>query len=226
MTASTAWTPDGCLLDIPPHAANDNTAHVEGYLNGEVGMPLSYSITGLSKTSTTYLPPIIALSGAAGSGKSTVAGFLATRFGYCRSKFAKPLKDMCRALGMDDAMIEGGLKEVPQDLLGGQTPRHAMQTLGTQWGRDCMGEDFWVDMWAASVKGRAVVDDCRFPNEAARVRQMGGMVLRLVGRGGIAGGHQSERFDFIADAVVDNTGSILDLQTKVLRVIEGWRHAV
>jgi hypothetical protein len=230
MTAVQTWTPDGCLLDIPPRAAreaaNDNTHSILATLDLQRdGLPLSYGITGLSRPapSIASLPRVIALSGAAGSGKSTISDFLSVHFGYGRSKFAGPLKDMCRALGMTDAMIEGSLKEAPVDWLGGKTPRHAMQTLGTEWGRKCMGDDFWVDMWERRVTGHVIVDDCRFANEAARVRRMGGRVIRLVGRGGLSGGHESERFDFIADAVVENTGTILDLKTKVLRVIEEWR---
>lgn len=170
-----------------------------------------------------HLPPVVALSGAAGSGKSTVSEYLAVRYGYTRTKFAKPMKDMCRAIGMTEAMIEGEEKEVPVDWLGGKTPRYAMQRLGTEFGRDCMGEDFWVDLWRESAVLPTVVDDCRFPNEAAAVRRMGGRVLRLTGRGGIAGGHSSEASDFIADDVIENTGTIAELQARVAEVIEGWR---
>lgn len=198
---------DGCLAAVPA-AANDNKS---SEIYGGLVQPA--------------LPPVLAISGAAGSGKSTVSDFLAVRFGYTKTKFAKPLKDMCRALGLDECHIEGDMKETPLPFLGGKTPRYAMQTLGTQWGRDCMGDDFWVDLWASRARAhsRVIVDDCRFANEAAMVRRMGGRVIRLVGRGGIAGGHASEAGDFIADSVVVNDGTILDLQTKVLRVIEGWR---
>lgn len=212
--ATTPWTEDGCLAAVP---ANDNK-------------PMPGTFAGrkyVMRPHEPYVvpwPPVIALSGAAGSGKSTVSELLATRFGYRKSKFAKPLKDMCRALGMTDAMIEGNQKELPVGWLGGKTPRHAMQTLGTEWGRYCMGDEFWVDLWEHDVTGgRVVVDDCRFPNEAARVRRMGGRIIRLVGRGGIAGGHVSERIDFIADEVIENDGSIAELQEKVARVVEGWR---
>jgi len=228
------WTEDGCLMTVPAReAANDNVVLDQVTFTdsgGGVAMPGAFAGRRFSMLphepyrSFDHLPPVIALSGAAGSGKSTVSDFLAVRFGYTKTKFAKPLKDMCRALGLDECHIEGDLKETPQDWLGGKTPRHAMQTLGTDWGRNCMGEDFWVDMWSHSIRGRCViVDDCRFANEAARVRKMGGRVIRIVGRGGIAGGHASEVADFIADAVVENTGTIAELQARVLEVIEGWR---
>jgi len=170
------------------------------------------------------IPPVIALTGPAGSGKSTVSDYLAAHYGYTKTKFAKPLKDMMRAIGLDEDEIEGHMKEVPTPYLGMRTPRHAMQTLGTEWGRKCMGEDFWVDLWAhhASTLDCVVVDDCRFPNEAAAVRRMGGRVIRLDGRGGIDGNHASEAGCGIADEVICNDGSIADLQARVRQVLEGW----
>ena len=43
--------------------------------------------------------------------------------------------------GMIRRMIDGDLKEAPTPLFEGRTPRHAMQTLGTEWGRDRIGRD-------------------------------------------------------------------------------------
>lgn len=159
------------------------------------------------------LPRVVALTGVAGSGKSTAAGYLQRR-GYQLVKFAGPLKDMLRAIGLAEQQIEGGEKERPAALLQGKTPRHAMQTLGTEWGRKCLGDDFWVGLWRARVDailengGRVVVDDCRFPNEAAAIRAMGGDIYRLVGRGGLSGMHESERQTFEADCLLENTRSI------------------
>ena len=48
---------------------------------------------------------------------------------------------MLYQLGLGEAHIEGALKEVPCELLGGKTPRYAMQTLGTEWGRDTDQQD-------------------------------------------------------------------------------------
>ncbi|GHC61771.1 deoxynucleotide monophosphate kinase [Limoniibacter endophyticus] len=166
-------------------------------------------------------PRVIALAGAAGSGKSTVADHLVDLHGYTRVKFAGPLKDMCRAIGLTDEHIEGGLKEVPADILQGKSPRQFMQALGTEFGRDMIGENFWVGLWEARAAqhDRVVVDDCRFPNEAAAVRRLGGVVIKLEGRGGIGFGHASERFDFIADAVIQNDGGIRDLISSVVEAL-------
>ena len=172
------------------------------------------------------LPRVVALTGAAGSGKSTAADYLIRHHGYERVKFADPLKDMMRAIGLSERYIEGDLKEEPTPWLRGKTPRHAMQTLGTEWGRNCIGEDFWVFLWRmrcidviVGEDGRVVVDDCRFPNEAAAVRSLGGVIIKLEGRGGIAGAHASEAGCGTWDSVVENDGCVTDLYAGVEEAI-------
>jgi len=128
---------------------------------------------------------LIILTGKAGAGKSTAANYLAQHHGYEIVKFAAPLKNMLRAIGLTDSEIEGHNKERPCDLLCGNTPRHAMQTLGTEWGRDCIGEDFWVGVWRAKVKRllgagvNVVTDDCRFANELAAATELGGVRVHI-----------------------------------------------
>jgi len=238
------WTTDGELTAVP--AANDNdlrwTSNPAVAFAAITGMPVDEAfraycdepvaaagmgMSGYLRKSDLplpALPPIIALSGPAGCGKSTVSEYLASRHGYAKTKFAKPLKDMCRAIGMTESQIEGDDKETPVEWLGDNSPRHAMQTLGTEWGRRWMGDDFWVNLWARSAAGRplVVVDDCRFPNEAAAVRRLGGRVIRVDGRGGIAGKHASEAGIGIADEVICNDGSVADLHDRVREVLEGW----
>ena len=171
------------------------------------------------------MPPVVALTGAAGAGKSTAARYLVQSHGYTLVKFAGPLKSMMRAIGLTPAQIEGDEKELPAAILGGKTPRHAMQTLGTQWGRDCIGKEFWVDLWMhhATQHDRVVVDDCRFPNEAAAVRRMGGDIYQIAGRGGIAGNHESERgVGLDPDVVIPNNGRVEDLHRLLDKQLARW----
>lgn len=136
-------------------------------------------------------PRIIGFTGLKGSGKDTAALAFIQR-GYVNVKFADPLKLMLRTLleykgahpALIDRMIDGDLKEKQVGYLDMKTPRHAMQTLGTEWGRHLMDQDFWVDTFmerCAVILRDApiVVTDVRFPNEVDAVKQMGGQVYRV-----------------------------------------------
>jgi hypothetical protein len=174
------------------------------------------------QTASEPLVKLIGLSGAAGSGKSTAAQYLHDAHRYQRKRFAQPLKDAMRRIlqgaMLDDhtieRMIEGDLKEVPTPVLLGKTPRHAMQTLGTEWGRHCIGEDFWVNLMRhaldTSKRGALIViEDVRFDNEAALIRSFGGRIIRMEGRGGIAGSHVSEA-GVEPDLTCYNGGSLIE----------------
>jgi len=122
--------------------------------------------------------------GTKGSGKSTVAKRLTIRHEYVRIPFAKPLKDMLRAAGLTDEQLDGSLKETPCALLRGRTPRHAMQTLGTEWGRNTIHPELWTMLWLNAVRRAertlVVADDVRFENEATAIRSLGGILVRVV----------------------------------------------
>jgi hypothetical protein len=165
---------------------------------------------------------IVGLSGYAGAGKSTAATELVA-MGYQRRKFAAPLKNMMRALllaqGADAAererMIEGDLKEVPTVYLNGQTPRYAMQTLGTDWGRALISESLWADAAVRDVTGHAVFDDVRFDNEAEAIRSRGGVIIEIRRPGvGPVNNHVSERPP-APDHVVVNDGTAAELALAV-----------
>ncbi|MCA3186933.1 MAG: deoxynucleotide monophosphate kinase [Cupriavidus sp.] len=161
-------------------------------------------------------------SPSAGSGKSTLAHAL-TGHGYMVERFAAPLKEMLGALlrhmGVSeftiDAMINGAEKETPSPYLAGVSPRHALRTLGTEWGRGHISESLWRDAAMARAEmhraeGRKVVfDDMRFPNEAAAIRERGGLLIKIA-RPGLEpqrGQHASEGGldDWQFDAVIENT---------------------
>lgn len=165
-------------------------------------------------------PRLIGLAGVAGSGKTTGANILCDQ-GFARMRFAGPLKAMLwgllNAAGRDtdtiDRMLEGDLKETPCGLFGGRTPRQAMQTLGTEWGRDMIAPDLWTRITMQGVRvalrsgGRVVIDDVRFASEAAAIRDEGGVIWHVQGMicdDGAVPMHVSEVIDFDCDAGVEN----------------------
>lgn len=65
---------------------------------------------------------------------------------------------------------------------GFMTAREFLQYMGAQIGRE-MSPNIWVDTVERniikSMSGIAIIDDCRYPNEVAKVKSMGGQVIRL-----------------------------------------------
>lgn len=127
---------------------------------------------------------IILLSGPAGSGKSTARRYISKMYEYepFRLSFAGPLKEMIKAVfNLTEAHVSGHLKEVPLWILGGKTTRYAMQTVGTEWGRDIIHPDIWVRQAIQSVKNleaehgediTVIFDDVRFQNEIDGMREV------------------------------------------------------
>lgn len=160
------------------------------------------------------------------SGKTTVAEALVHR-GYDRVPFAAPLKDMACSLLVSLGYGRGEAARLVYEDKGAKLPaldvtvRHVLQTLGTEWGRTCIGPDVWLTCWRATATARrlVVVDDVRFPNEADLIRDLGGE-LWCVWRPGLANttGHTSEGGldDFPFDRWIMNDGTLEDLVRDLL----------
>jgi len=142
-------------------------------------------------------PPILIglCSPRPGSGKTTVAETLVQQHGFTRLSFATPLKAMMRTFFLesgvspeeaDRLITDPALKELPAPSLLGTTPRYAMQTLGTEWGRMCIDKDIWVSAAINKAKsllnsGRSVVfDDTRFPNEVEALFDLDGYLVNII----------------------------------------------
>lgn len=129
---------------------------------------------------------IIALTGPQQVGKSTTAESLVRHHNYARVAFADPLYLMLASLmGLSSDEVRRLEKNQPIEALNGRTLRHALQTLGTEWGRKLIDPEIWVCACTRRVKYLSskgipvVVDDCRFDNEMDALRVIGAKIVRL-----------------------------------------------
>jgi hypothetical protein len=168
---------------------------------------------------------IVGFCGPIGCGKSTAAAYLVETYDFERRRFAGPLKAMMKALGLTDSEIDGEHKERPCLLLGNKTPRHAMQTLGTEWGRMLIHPNLWVDAWRFSLPDNkdVVVDDVRFANEEKAIRDLGGLLIQIEreGTGGLAQ-HASELQGIRGDIVIQNNGPVENLYDHIDHALRMW----
>jgi hypothetical protein len=218
MTTTGTWYPPsagtgGFLLTNPPFALMTTT----------LTQPHQQSVPQ-------PLPPFIGLwSPAPGCGKSTVAHYLGElQPGYMRVGFADPLRrmvtELLNAAGYPWHAAQRYVtweKEEPLTRLpGAPTARDLLRKLGTEWGRDLIHPDLWVEVWAskASSRWRVVADDVRFPNEARRIIERGGEIWAIT-RPGYSddSGHRSEAGlgDIPIARTIVNDGTLSELRRKV-----------
>lgn len=183
---------------------------------------------------------LIAFTGLKRSGKDTAAEILLNKCPWLeRVRFADPLKNMLRSLmnsrgaphSLIEEYIEGKLKEDPNPYLSGATTRWAMQSLGTEWGRVLIHDNFWIHAAEDTVKAltrnhkTAVFTDVRFPNEVDFVRRNNGILIKI-SRPGYEepASHESEIYikQIQGNVNIINNGTIEQLEQTLLRELHEW----
>ena len=119
---------------------------------------------------------ILALSGKRGSGKSTIAEFLADEYGAIRLSFAMAIRNDLAAIGCDRQTLN--MKPTP-------IPARNLLVAYGQFRRWC-NPDHWVspllgEMTSLRQNGvdLVVVDDLRFWNEAEALETYGAILVRV-----------------------------------------------
>lgn len=148
---------------------------------------------------------IIGLAGPKGVGKSTYANQLAFEMyrteGLVAARvmsFAGPLKEMLGCIVHND-YIEDKERIIPNL---GVSARYCLQTLGTEWGRNIISSDIWINITRHRIEESEekffIIDDVRFDNEAKMILDMGGEVWKL-SRSGV-----SEDDDHISESGISD----------------------
>ncbi len=170
---------------------------------------------------------IIGVIGPKQSGKSTLTKILVERYGFTRTAFADPLKRaLMVAFDLTRAQVSGDEKEIPTDNLCGETPRTAMETLGTNWGRQMIHQDIWLSAWRNTLPGgNLVIEDVRFPNECQAVKETPeGCIIsvRRPGREYDPSIESEAHADLPFDFKIRNDASMSSFESEIEEVLAGY----
>jgi hypothetical protein len=180
--------------------------------------------------------PLIGFAGAARSGKDTAAQALLDA-GWTRRAFADKVRDMLYAMNpvLDEPAYSNGFTSLRYEVdhYGWEgvkemypEARRYLQRLGTEGGREILGENVWVDALFRDrdTWGPTVITDVRFPNEAEAIRAHGGLVVAIERPGQTLireSGHASENAlaGYLFDDVIRNDGTLAQLHDRVMQLI-------
>lgn len=154
---------------------------------------------------------IIGISGRARAGKDEMARYLEKYHAFHHDSFAAPVRQaIIQILGLNSLKELDEIKHLPHPILKNNTPRYAMQTMGTEWGRGMISDSIWIDSCLNRIQkyDRVVISDVRFDNEAIAIKNAGGLIIR-VNRPGEEipeSAHKSESgiSDDLIDRVIEN----------------------
>ena len=162
------------------------------------------------------------------SGKDTAAEYLCSKYSDSFIyKFADPLYDIERAI-FSIAHVP-----IPEDKT---KRRRLLQFLGTEWGRETIDPDIWINIMAHRLQSardweNIFVTDVRFPNEVAVLKENGFKIFKIIRpdseREKFGATHQShlsetalDTFDEV-DGIIENDGNLVNFYEKIDKAIHG-----
>lgn len=191
---------------------------------------------------------IIGITGYMRSGKDAAAEVLSHKYGYIRygfgdtlrtelkQRFPMLLEELCELANEAERQVAAHrplstYKVYNINTLLQAKPTAAVRRLMQEYGTDVRRRDnpnHWVDAWKAGVRDLGMHDpfvvapDVRFHNEAAVIREMGGVIWRIARPGVGASRHQSEQeqIDIQVDATIFNDGTLEELEAQVCNLWE------
>ena len=147
--------------------------------------------------------------------------------GYKRLAFADGIKSICKQLfdltEQDVNTPDGKKKLIP---LYDKTVRELLQGVGEGL-RQSISQNIWVyntmqliDKILQFDQANILVTDVRYINELNALKARGFTMIKLVRNTGVIDNHPSEKelSDRLFDCVIDNNGSIADLEAKLLEL--------
>ena len=179
---------------------------------------------------------LIGLSGQKRTGKDTLADYLCSNYGFTKYSFAGPLKKACQEIFMlSDEQTEGNDKEI-MDNRWGVSARTIFQKVGTELFREKLSQvmpemksiedNFWIyrfELWYEDFKkknpgAKVIVSDARFPNEAKKINDLGGKMIKVSRDTGLnTDNHSSEKnVELIkTDIILKNNTNIQNYYKKI-----------
>lgn len=178
-------------------------------------------------------------------GKDTAAQALVRDLGFIRIGWADKLKDLLARI--DPLVMPGGGSMTVNTSAGRGRVKYMVTSMGWErakqdWpevrrllqelglgARETFGEDCWIEALKRDLTPglHYVIPDTRFPNEAEAIKALGGKLIKIT-RPDVRGAHMGHASELALvdydgwDAVVENVGSVVELERKVVELVRGW----
>jgi shikimate kinase len=179
---------------------------------------------------------LICIIGNIGSGKSTASNIL-KQYGYEEITFANPVKEIGLILGFDYNDLYGSQEDkLKINEFWGVSGREFMQKFATNIMRNELhnhinmnmdGKTIWVRLCEKKIiqmlkeNKNILISDGRFPDEINMIKQYNGTIVKIDRNTSYNLEHESESYisKIKYDKVIDNNGTIDDLENKIKKLI-------